>query len=341
MYALASLLLMGSATAPSLSGPWLLNGAHLELKQDGATVVGTLASAGGPCAVPVGTELLRGSLLDDSLAAQVRLCLVSAACGADPANALAVLLVTNQLTGGVHAEAACAADVRALTLRKPGTAQALTPPPDNSRLSHTPPPKPRKLASSDAPSPDRAADRTRSSQRVASAAAEFHAPATEPARESADAPASPQLVRTEIAGPDALLLRGLAELQDGRFEAARKLFREALRKEPECVEAYNGVGVTFYARGDYDEALAWYKRAIEVDPRFGDAYYNMACLYALQGQKQLAFRYLRLAALNHYSELEQLLADPDLASLHGDPQLKDLVEQMSVALKPSHAGGTP
>ncbi len=70
-------------------------------------------------------------------------------------------------------------------------------------------------------------------------------------------------------------------------------------------------GVTFYARGDFDEALAWYKRALEADPRFGDAYYNMACLYALQGHKPLALRYLRLAALNRYSDEAQLQEDPD------------------------------
>ena len=88
------------------------------------------------------------------------------------------------------------------------------------------------------------------------------------------------------------------------------------------------MGVTYYARGDLEEALAWYKRSLEADPRFGDAFYNMACIYALQEHKELAFRYLRLAALNHYSERELMEKDPDLASLRTEPQWREILDQM-------------
>src|SRR2546422_810149 len=212
---LASLLLILAAA----EGPWLANGARLELSDQGGKIVGKLAAEGGPCPVPKGTELLKGTLLDDSLSAQVRLCLISEKCGADPATALAVLLVTKSLTEGA----------------------------------------------------------------------------------------------------------GL--LREGRFEQARALFESAVQKDPQRAEAYNGVGVTFYARADLDEALAWYKRSLEADPRFGDAFYNMACVYALQQQPELAFRYLRLAALNHYSEREATEKDPDLTSLHGDPRWREILEQ--------------
>ena len=65
-------------------------------------------------------------------------------------------------------------------------------------------------------------------------------------------------------------------------------------------------------RNDLDRALEWYKKALVVDPDFGDAYYNMACVYALQGQKELALRYLQIAALNGYASAEGIDADPDL-----------------------------
>lgn len=334
MHALASLLLLGSATAPSLTGSWVVNGARLGLVQTGDTVIGNLAAAGGPCEVPIGTELLRGSLLDDSLAAQVRLCLVDSKCKDDPGTALAVLLVTTQLTGGVHTQNACAKDVHALTLRKPGTALVALPiPPGNTRLSRTAKPLFRKLE----PGASIRSDKNRQIVHLAAGSQDGN-PAAKAHKSDVQTPA-PGL-RTEMGGPDALLLKGMSELQDGRYESARKLFREALRKQPQSAEACNGVGVTFYARGDFDEALAWYKRAIETDPRFGDAYYNMACLYALQGQKPLALRYLRLAALNRYSEPDQMLTDPDLRSLQGDPQLTELVEQLSLELKPSHPGAS-
>jgi tetratricopeptide (TPR) repeat protein len=88
----------------------------------------------------------------------------------------------------------------------------------------------------------------------------------------------------------------------------------------------NGVGVTYRMRNDLPAALEWYKKALAVDPDFGDAYYNMACVYALQDRKDLALRYLQIAALNGYASAEGIDADPDLVSLHGEPAYRSLVK---------------
>ena len=125
-----------------LAGVWGgPNGAQVELRTDASgKVVGTLVGEGGPCPLPAGTEVLRGALLDDSLGAQVRLCLLAPSCGKDPNQALAILLVTKQLTGGVHTKAACAADIKALVLRRPGPQAPVVAPTPTERLSATPAP---------------------------------------------------------------------------------------------------------------------------------------------------------------------------------------------------------
>ena len=309
----------GTSNEPSALGFWTANGARLELKEEQGKVVGRLAAEGGPCPVPAGTELLKGTLLDDSISAQVRLCLVTPKCASSADSALAVLLVTKTLTGGVHTTAACAAGAVALVLRRPGPAVALLAPAPNERLSRAAPRPARKGATDDIASPGL-----------------LPVPAT-------DRPARPAAY---VAGYDArdargtgvhrLLVDGKVQLDAGRFERARDLFRAALERDPQRAEAYNGVGVTFHARGDLDEALAWYKRGLEADPRFGDSFYNMACVYALQNHTDLAFRYLRLAALNGTSGREQLQRDPDLGSLRDDPQWTELLDQASVQAKPSH-----
>jgi Tfp pilus assembly protein PilF len=334
---------------PTLAGVWTgPNGARLELQQDGAKVIGTLAGEGGPCPLPAGTEVLRGGVLDDSLSAMVRVCLVAPACGVDEGQALAILLVTRQLTGGVHAKAGCAAEVKSLVLRRPGAATAVVAPPVDLRLASTPPPPPpapgarppqvgtghTEIAAQGgklegASVPGRAPDDTPPGQIPGRPVGGEHQPGYDP--RDARQPTSVRGVS------DKLLRKGQALLGTGEFEKARKVFKEALQKEPTRAEAYNGVGVSFYGRLDYAEALAWYKRALEADPRFGDAYYNMACIYSLQGHKQLAFRYLRLAALNHYSERQQLEDDPDLEPLRGDPEMREILEQMSAEARPSGA----
>ena len=318
MHLLAPLLAV-LAAADAL-GAWSANGARLDLKDEGGKVTGRLAAPGGPCDVPTGTELLKGTLLDDSLSAQVRLCLIAAGCGPSADTALAVLLVTKTLTGGVHTKADCAKEVRALVLRRPGPAEPMKAPSAGARLARTPPPPPRPVA----------VTRIAAAEKLPTAQVGQipGRPVGEPQHPPGYDPRDARKAGTPKGEAEKLLVEGAAFLQEGRFERARKLFHDALQLDPQRAEAYNGVGVTFYARADLDEALAWYKRSLEADPRFGDAFYNMACVYALQGQTELAFRYLRMAALNHYSERAQMEKDPDLAALHDNPQWRDILDQM-------------
>ena len=122
-------------------------------------------------------------------------------------------------------------------------------------------------------------------------------------------------------------------MHEGKPERAREIFQQAAARDPRRGEAYNAVGVTYYARGDYPDALSWYKRSVEADPLFGDAYYNMACSYAMQGRRDLAFRILKLAALNHYLDRELMEKDSDLGALHGDPQWREILDQLPAASK--------
>jgi tetratricopeptide (TPR) repeat protein len=119
---------------------------------------------------------------------------------------------------------------------------------------------------------------------------------------------------------------GAAWLSEGNFERARKRFEEAVELDPRLPEAFNGIGVTFRMRNDLGAAMGWYKRALAVDPDFGDAYYNMACVYALQGRPELALRYLQIAAVNGYASAEGIEEDPDLESLRGLPAYQALVK---------------
>jgi tetratricopeptide (TPR) repeat protein len=122
--------------------------------------------------------------------------------------------------------------------------------------------------------------------------------------------------------------------REGRFEQARQKFLEAVQEDPAYAEGFNGVGVTYYARNDYGEAMRWYKKALQADPDFGDAYYNLGCIYALQGRKAMSLRYLRTALRNGYVARKQMARDGDLRSLAGDPEFEALVQRPSGASLP-------
>ena len=121
---------------------------------------------------------------------------------------------------------------------------------------------------------------------------------------------------------------GAQFMNNGFFERARRKFRQAIDLDPTRPEAFNGIGVTYYARNDYEEALRWYKKGLEVDANFGDAYYNMACIYSLKKKPNLAFRYLHIAALNGFVQPKVLAEDSDLDNLRSDPRYKKIVQQM-------------
>jgi tetratricopeptide (TPR) repeat protein len=125
------------------------------------------------------------------------------------------------------------------------------------------------------------------------------------------------------------IMRDAAQyMQEGSFEKARKRFNEAIAIVP-LPEAYNGIGVTYFARGDSKEALKAYRQAVDVDPNFGDSYYNMACLYAKSDKKDLAFKYLKMSMANGYAEVAAMQDDHDLDPLRQDPRFEKVLKEAS------------
>jgi hypothetical protein len=264
-----------SAAGPVVAGEWDTSIGRVRIDAVGDLYTGRLVASSGVCKFEPESEVLKGTMLDDSFAGKLRICLRGKGCKAKEEWASAVFLVgPGALSGAVHVESkGCIAPVGkkgGLTLRR-----AVGPPPSGGVTA--PPP---------APKDDRRARRTK-------------------ARE--------------------LMRDGAAYLNEGSFEAARRRFLEAIETDEGIPEAFNGVGVTWRMRNDLDRALEWYKKALVVDPDFGDAYYNMACVYALRGEKDLALRYLQIAALNGYASGEGIDADPDLEKLRDDPAYKALV----------------
>jgi hypothetical protein len=280
---LAPLLASAAAAAgPTVTGEWDASIGRIRIEAVGDLFTGRLIASSGLCSFEPGSEVLKGTLLDDSLAGKLRLCLRGKACKVKEEWANAVFLAApGSLSGAVHVDAkGCVAPV--------GKKGGLT-----LRRASGPPPAP-----GAAPPP------------TGGAAAKGTA--------QADA-------RARRAKARAIMNDGAAYLNEGSFEAARRRFLEAIEVDEGIPEAFNGVGVTWRMRNDLERALEWYKKALVVDPDFGDAYYNMACVYALQGQKDMALRYLQIAALNGYASGEGIDADPDLESLRGDPAYRALV----------------
>jgi tetratricopeptide (TPR) repeat protein len=96
----------------------------------------------------------------------------------------------------------------------------------------------------------------------------------------------------------AALLAALAILtwrQSGMYGDVETLYRTILRKNPDCSMAHHNLAVIMAGRGRTDEAVAHYRRSVEIDPEFAESWNNLGRELMLAGRIEEASAYLRKA----------------------------------------------
>lgn len=82
--------------------------------------------------------------------------------------------------------------------------------------------------------------------------------------------------------PDALSLQGLLEFRQENYEAAEKTLSLAAEVNPESALTQNYLGVTLSQKGLRKQAETAFRKAIQIDPNYAEAHYNLAVVYARQ-----------------------------------------------------------
>ncbi len=108
--------------------------------------------------------------------------------------------------------------------------------------------------------------------------------------------------------PSAHVNLAVSFVQAGRLADAESHYRQALAGKP-TAETHNGLGYVLARQGRTDDAIAEFRSAIELDPKFAPAYNNLA--EALVGQGKLdeaADAYRRSLAVKPSPAVEKALA---------------------------------
>ena len=102
--------------------------------------------------------------------------------------------------------------------------------------------------------------------------------------------------------PDAEFYKGLTRFRQKDIESAARHFSNALKIYPEHQKARKGLdnvtkqflnaGNKSYKRGDLSNATSYYEKALEFDPEFYLAYFQLGVLQKKQGQSKLAIESL-------------------------------------------------
>ncbi|MDQ3682995.1 MAG: S41 family peptidase [Bacteroidota bacterium] len=112
---------------------------------------------------------------------------------------------------------------------------------------------------------------------------------------------------------------------DKRWEEALNLWQQATVQNPVNGEYWSNLGSAYYNNKQYDKSIEAYKKQIELG--WGLTYnaaYNIACCYALSGQKEPALEWLQKAYDMGFVRTAMVQTDTDLDAIRGEAKFKKL-----------------
>ena len=80
----------------------------------------------------------------------------------------------------------------------------------------------------------------------------------------------------------------------GVTQQVESLLTKAVTIDVNCSDAYLQLGILFNARRNYEKAIGYYKKAIEITPRLGEAHYRLGIAYDRVGELEMARKEFQL-----------------------------------------------
>lgn len=82
--------------------------------------------------------------------------------------------------------------------------------------------------------------------------------------------------------------QGISFYHQGEIPKAIQAYRKVIEMDPAYVEAYNNLGIIYQETGDLDSALKTYQKAVEINPSYEKGLNNIGILHLLRGEDQKA-----------------------------------------------------
>jgi len=84
------------------------------------------------------------------------------------------------------------------------------------------------------------------------------------------------------------LNEGLALERQGDYDAALTSYRLALRDNPQDIRVLQNIAIAYSKTQQHEEAIRFYRKALEIDPALGGAHYGLAFLLLKRGEVEAA-----------------------------------------------------
>jgi len=121
---------------------------------------------------------------------------------------------------------------------------------------------------------------------------------------------------------------GNKDIAQRRYHEALVVAEKHMELNPDDPRAATMRAVSLCRLGRKEEGLHWAEQALAIDPEDGGVRYNVACLYALEGETEKAIATLEEAIQVGFGNKGWIEHDPDLDPIRGHPRFKTLLERL-------------
>jgi tetratricopeptide (TPR) repeat protein len=130
------------------------------------------------------------------------------------------------------------------------------------------------------------------------------------------------------------VLGTLTVRRNADYRSAEAIWRSAVRATPENARAHNGLGRVLYMDGRIDEAVASYRRALEIERDYYHAQFNLGLAFADRRQYDEALGCFERAARLHPGRAEPRYRTASVLSAQGRDELAIAELQRAVEIDP-------
>ena len=135
--------------------------------------------------------------------------------------------------------------------------------------------------------------------------------------------------------------QGLAYISAAKNSPSRTVFEEnlqnainefsqAITKDPRYADAYSNRAVAYMQQKKYNKALEDLRMAADLAPQSAVIRYNLASLYSLKGDTDLALDEVDASLTRGFSDYDALRRDPDLDNVRRSPEFRKILEKHKV-----------
>jgi tetratricopeptide (TPR) repeat protein len=114
--------------------------------------------------------------------------------------------------------------------------------------------------------------------------------------------------------------------KEGSLKEAENQYLTALAINPFDARAQNSLAEIYAATGQTDKAISTFKKLKTMSEDNPEIDYNLACLYARQGNIEQSINWLKKAIANGYNRWSVLRSDKDLDSIRGTSEYQILIK---------------